>query len=331
MKRSVSRLPLIVETDNLYMAWLKARKGKQRDRAVIDYEKNLDKNLLQLKKELITGNVVTGSYHFFTITDPKVRRICAAPFSQRIMHHAIMNICHNRFEKHLIFNTYATRKFKGTYAALDKARQQAKKYTWFVKLDIRKYFDSIDHGVLAGQLEELFSDSMLLSVLQQIIESYHVEPNKGLPIGNLTSQYFANHYLSVADHYATEQLQIKGYIRYMDDILFFGDEKELLTAQSKALINFVEKTLNLVFKQNVIDRTMGGVPFLGYKLFPYFVRLNTRSKKRFKMKMKAAFNNLKHDVWSESDFQQHVTPLPAFVEKADTQRLRHNVLRKYEG
>lgn len=331
MKRLTNLMTSIVDIDNLYLAWNKAKRGKQGQPEVLDYERNLDNNLMILKNDLLANTLELGNYHFFVITDPKVRRICAAPFSQRVLHHAVMNICHNRFEKHLIFNTYATRKFKGTYAALDKARQQVKKYTWFVKLDIRKYFDSIDHIVLQVQLEKLLNDSMLLSVLQQIIDSYHVEPHKGLPIGNLTSQYFANHYLSVADHYATEQLKIKGYIRYMDDILFFSDNKVDLLNQSDEFVSFVQNTLRVQFKPVVHQRTASGVPFLGYKLYPQFVRLNRRSKRRFVCKLKTAYKNLESEKWSESNYQQHVMPLIAFTKYAETLRFRKNVLQHIEG
>jgi len=331
MKRQTNLMYRIVEMENLYSAWLKAHEGKQGDPAVLDYEKNLDENLLRLKRDLMSGNAVTGNYHFFTISDPKVRKICAAPFSERIMHHALMNICSHRFEKHLIQNSCATRKGKGTKIALEKATFYTKRFRWFVKLDIRKYFDTIDHIILKNKLNTMFKDKDVIELFSDIINSYQADNLKGVSIGNLTSQYFANHYLSQADHYATEQLKTHGYIRYMDDILFFGNDKQLLISQCNAFISFVEKTLNLEFKQIVHDRTTGGVPFLGYRLYPYFVRLNRRSKKRFKTKMRAAYYNLEQRQWSESDFQQHVLPLLAFTEKADTLKLRKNVLQHIQG
>jgi len=321
----------VVEMDNLYLAWYKAAKGKQTDRAVIEYGKETGVRLSQLRKELMNGRCDTGNYHFFVIADPKVRTICAAPFEQRVMHHALMNICHHRFEKHLIRNTCATRKGKGTHAALHRATLYTKRFKWFVKADIRKYFDTIDHDILKNQLCKLFKDNVLLEVFFRIINSYEVQKSKGVPIGNLTSQYFANHYLSQADHFATEQLKTAGYVRYMDDILFFGNDRNQLMSQYRAFVSFVTETLQLEFKPVVHNTTASGVPFLGYKIFPYFVRLNLRSKRRFKKKIKAAYHKLHQQVWSEWDFQQHVTPLLAFVMKADTMRLRKHVLRKYEG
>jgi RNA-directed DNA polymerase len=149
-----------------------------------------------LQRQILSGNVQTGNYRYFTIYDPKQRLICEAPFRQRVLHHALMNICHPFFEKVQIFGSYASRQGKGTYAALERAWYFNKRHLWFLKLDFRKYFDSLDHEILKNQLHRLFKDSDLLQIFERIIDSYCVEQNKGVPIGNLTSQYFANHYLA---------------------------------------------------------------------------------------------------------------------------------------
>ena len=138
----------IADPDNLRLANWKSRKAKDDKPEVIEYQKNLDANLLSLRNDLLNGSVEVGNYHYFTIYDPKERVICAAPFGQRVLHHAIMNVCHPVFERFQIYDSYATRLGKGQYAALERAKVYSHKYQWFCKLDVRKYFDSIDHDVL---------------------------------------------------------------------------------------------------------------------------------------------------------------------------------------
>ena len=327
MKRAGNLLCKIAATPNLYRAFIKARKSKQGQSPVLVYEKDLDTNILLLQNQLLANSVEVGNYHYFIITDPKVRQICAAPFGERVLHHALMNECHPYFEQHLISDTYATRKNKGTYSALDRARYYAREYSYFVKMDIRKYFDNIDHTILKQQLKCLFKDSELLTIFDKIINSYHVGELKGVPIGNLTSQYFANHYLSEADHFAKESIKIQGYIRYMDDMLFFGNSREELVEKTKLFVCFVEQKLQLSFKPIVYESTNKGVVFLGYKIYPHYVKLNTRSKIRFKTKMALCEENLQSGKWNSYEYQQHVIPLLAFTEYADTINLRINTIK----
>lgn len=133
--------------------------------------------------------VSVGDYHYFKVFDPKERSICAAAFNERVLHHALMNVCHPIFERAQIFDSYASRIGKGTYAALDRASHFTKRYKWFLKLDFKKYFDSIQHGVVKSQLQRLFKDQELLNIFNSIIDTYEVAPSQGVPIGNLTSQY----------------------------------------------------------------------------------------------------------------------------------------------
>lgn len=144
--------------------------------------------------QLLDGSFRFGQYHFFTVYDPKRRTICAASFPERVVFHAMMRICHPVFDDFQIFDSYASRIGKGTYKALERAQQYAKRYQYFAKLDVCKYFDSIDHEVMLHQLCRLFKDSQLLIFFRDLLDSYETSEGRGLPIGNLTSQYFANDY-----------------------------------------------------------------------------------------------------------------------------------------
>ena len=322
MKRENDLIPLIADPENLRLAFWNARKSKDGKMEVADFRKTLDKNLLLLRNELLSGNMQVGNYHYFTIYDPKERKICAALFRERVLHHAIMNVCHANFEKYQISDSYASRMGKGTYAAIERAAGFQKKYKWFLKLDVRKYFDSIDHEVLKSMIRKRFKDPALLHVFFQIIDSYQIIVGKGLPIGNLTSQYFANHYLAFADHHIKEKLHAQAYVRYMDDMVIWADDKNSLLNMGIEFQKFIESELSLTLKPFCLNSTDKGLPFLGYVLFPTAVLLNNRSRKRFKTKMKQYTYKLNNEEWSQIEYQAHVLPLIAFVKHANTFSLR---------
>ncbi|MCB0290738.1 MAG: RNA-directed DNA polymerase [Calditrichaeota bacterium] len=326
MKRPGYLIEKIAALDNLQLAYYKARKGKADRVEVLDYGQRLDGNLTDLQQQIVSGNVETGNYHYFTIYDPKMRTICAAPFGQRVLHHALMNVCHPYFEKAQIFESYATRPGKGTYAALDRARRFQRRYQWFLKLDFRKFFDSLDHAVIITQLHRLFKDRRLLHIFKKIIDSYQVAPCRGVPIGNLTSQYFANHYLAGMDHYIKETLRIPAYVRYMDDLVLWHDRKDFLIDAGLRIREFTEGQLKLTLKPFCLNRHTHGLPFLGYLLYPGQTRLAHRSRVRFIRKLRVYNDNLRSGVWSQEEYQQHISPLIAFTEYADAKQFRRTVM-----
>jgi retron-type reverse transcriptase len=326
MKRLNNLLPLIADPDNLRLAFWKARKGKNQKKEVQAYRNNLDKNILLLRNSILTANVDVGNYHYFKIFEPKERLICAATFQERVLHHGIMNVCHPVFENYQIFDSYASRKEKGTHAAIARANIFHKKYKWFLKLDVRKFFDSIDHKTLKSLLSKKFKDYKLLAVFSQIIDSYHSQLNKGLPIGNLTSQYFANHYLAISDHYVNEKLKIKGYVRYMDDMVLWANNKTALLEIGNKFQLFIKEVLKLELKPFCLHATHKGLPYLGYILSNKGNRLNKNSKKRFIKKIKYYTKKVKNQEISQETYQNHLLPLLAFTKHADTYNFRVKVL-----
>lgn len=322
MKRVGYLMDKIVDMDNLCLAYHKACRGKQGKSEVVAFSKKAIENLQVLRDLLISGNPSIGNYHYFTIYDPKQRIICAANFQERVLHHAIMNVCHPYFERNLIDHTYATRPQKGVYSAVEYARSALRRYSCVAKLDVRKYFDSVSHDVLKSALRRLFKDEKLLSIFDKIIDSYSVTEGKGLPIGNLTSQYFANYYLSSLDHYLKESVKVPAYVRYMDDMLLFASDKVLLKKQVTSAESYLREKLFLTLKPPVLYRSEQGVPFLGYALYPHKLLLSGRSKKRFRQKMFLYNDYLAENLWSESQYQDHVVPLLAFVQKAYSKDFR---------
>ena len=325
MKRQGQLLEQIADLNNLYKAFYKAQKGKHSKPYVFAFRKQLQVNLQRLKYQITSGVVETGNYHTFTIYDPKKRLICATPFAQRVLHHALMNVCHASFENHQIASSFASRSGKGTYAALDKARHYNQRYRWFLKLDVRKYFESIDQAILKQQLHRLFKDPPLLRLFEQIIDSYSTAEQKSVPIGNLTSQYFANHYLSVADHYVIKVLQVPAYVRYMDDMVLWHHDKKALLAMGYRFQEFIARELLLLLKPFCLNENRKGLPFLGYLLYEKQVRLAPRSKKRFVATSLLYDAHLQTGLWSQKQFANHVMPLVAFTEYANAREFRKNV------
>jgi len=318
MVKTGNLLPHIATLDNLYLAYWKAKRGKEHKEEVFAFGQNLKANLLTLQTDLLNGAVEIGNYHYFTIYDPKERLICASSFRERVLQHALMNICHHTFEKFQINDSYACRKNKGTYAALDKAKVFSSKYRFFAKLDVRKYFETIDHQLLKDALCRLFKDKDLLAIFDQIIGSYENVPQKGIPIGNLSSQYFANHFLGIADHFIKEQLNAKAYLRYMDDMVIWDNDLATLNAIVKEFENFLGKNLLCPMKPSVINAIENGLPFLGYVVYSHKVNLAKRSRTRFVRKLKHLDALLAQHQIGESVYQKKILPLLAFVQKANS-------------
>lgn len=333
MKRVGNLMSQIADPDNLRHAYYKAQKGKRHRHEVECYCRRLDENLEKLRKQLLDGSVEVGNYRIFKVFDPKEREICAAPFSQRVMHHAIMNVCHKYFDRQLIHTVCSSRKEKGIYVAINAARQAMLHYKYVAKLDVRKYYNTISHTVLKSQLRRIFKDHKLLNVLDSIIDSYNTEMNygHGLPIGNLTSQYFANHYLSVIDHYAKEVLHVPLYVRYMDDILLMSNDRAHLVSCIQKLNEMAASQLQLTFKPPQLKNTTQSIPFLGYRLKRHAIFLSGRAKRRYRHRLALFDNLMKHGVWSESKYRIHVQTLTAFTEHAYSKQFRSQILNKVES
>ncbi len=313
MRRAGNLYLKIAERENLELAFWKAQRRKSARSDVQVFRANLSENLTLLREELLSGNVAFGNYRYFTIYDPKERVICAADFRERVLHHAIINVCEPVFEKYQIFDSFACRKGKGLDACLARTREFCRKYPWFLKTDVHKFFDSVEHATLLRLLERRFKDGRLLNLFSKIIESYETRSGKGLPIGNLTSQYFANLYLGVADHQIKEVWGVPAYVRYMDDFVLFFHENGQAKRAKVQVAEFLFRELKLELNKPQINRTACGLPFLSYRVFGTGLKLSQKAKRRFCRKMK--------DV-NRDEEAERALPLLAFVQRADSYGFR---------
>lgn len=239
---------------NLQLAYHKAAKGKRGQPNVAAFEHHLEENLWQLQDELRQKTYRPGRYTNFTIYEPKRRLISAAPFRDRVAHHALCNLIEPIFERSFISDSYANRVGKGTHRALDRCQQFARRYRYVLSCDIRQFFPSVDHAILQSILAPKIDDPDVLWLIDQILvggggvlsEQYTMvyfagddllasQRPRGLPIGNLTSQFWANCYLNPFDHFIKQELRCKGYVRYVDDFLLFADDKATLWGWLEAI------------------------------------------------------------------------------------------------
>ena len=327
MRRVGNLYDTIADYDNLLLAYLKAIRGKRQKRDVMRFNHDFSENMNRLLCDIKEEKVVVGDYLYFYISDPKRRKICAAPLRERILHHAIMNVCHPIFDRNLIATTYATRKGKGQYQALNELKSKLGYYKVAVKLDYRKYFDSIDHETLKEILRRIIKDSRLLALFDKIIGSYCSAPGRGLPIGNLTSQYMANLYLSSLDHMMKEQLRVPVYVRYMDDIVMLFENRDKAKAAVDFIMNYSNDKLKLTLKPPIFCSCRDGVNFLGYKVMPHYLLLNGRSKRRFRTRLRYCESNLALCRWTEREYFDHIVPLMAFAMHAQSWKYRTECMK----
>lgn len=266
----------IIEPQNLESAMRRAAKGKKNRNPVNRFLDHHDTQLEALLQELVSGNYRPRPYLQFRIADPKPRIISCADFRDRIVHHALCHVIAPLIERRFIFDSFACRKGKGSHSAILRCQSFSTTSPYFLKLDIHRFYDSVDHGILLDLLYRLFRESRLRNLLRVILK--HPVPGqsegKGLPIGNLTSQWFANLYLDRMDHFVKEDLHIKDYIRYMDDMVLFGKNKNDLWMAYSEMKRFTDRFLSLSFNEDraVLAPVTEGIPFLGFRIFPHFLR-----------------------------------------------------------
>jgi retron-type reverse transcriptase len=327
----------------LILAAKKAQKGKRFRENILAFNHNLEAELIQLQTELTAQTYAPGSYETFQIRQPKPRLISAAPYRDRVVHHALCNIIAPILEKSLIPDTYANRIGFGSHRALEKFTQLARSHRYILQCDICKYFPSIDHEILKSLIrrkikcpETLWLMDTLIdrSNLQESIIQYFpgddlltpVERRHGLPIGNLTSQFFANFYLSGFDHFVKETLKVKHYLRYVDDFVFLSDDRHFLVDIRLAVEAYL-RTLRLKIHpiKSQLFETKCGANFLGFRIFPTYSRVRLQNlryaRTRFK-KMQQAYGNGEINL---SEIQRSLQSWAAHLKHGDTHQLRQQI------
>ncbi|MFA6548208.1 MAG: reverse transcriptase/maturase family protein [Candidatus Magasanikbacteria bacterium] len=287
----------LITLENIFCAWYGFKKGKQNKPDVLMFERNLEDNLFGLYENLTMKTYHHQGYHTFHIYDPKFRVINKATVRDRVVHHLVFNYLEQIFQPTFIERSYACQRGKGIHRSVQDVRAvlryASKNYTrvvWSLKMDIKKFFASVDHDVLFELIKKKIFDKEILWLLEEIIKSF-TSPDqigKGVPIGNLTSQIFSNIYLSELDYFVKSNLQENFYFRYADDFIFLHPDRQHLERLENKICAFVSNNLKLTVHPNkIIYRKLGqGIDWLGYVLLPYHSVLRTSTKKRMFKKIK---------------------------------------------
>ena len=282
MKRIGKLFDKICDIDNLELADKKARKNKRNRCDILLHDKNRDLNILKLHEALVNKTFTTSKYKEFKIFEGKARIIASLPYyPDRIVHHALMNILEPIFVSTFISHTYSCIKGKGIHAAanaLKLALKNVEGTTYCLKLDVKQFYPSINHDVLKDLLRRKFKDRDLLWLLDDIIGSAD-----GIPIGNFTSQFFANFYLTGFDHWLKETKRVKYYFRYADDMVILSNDKQYLHRLLADIREYLDVELKLTVKHNyqvfIVD--VRGIDFLGYVFYHTHVMIRKSIKKNF--------------------------------------------------
>jgi RNA-directed DNA polymerase len=285
MKRIGGLKESFLSFEHLYKAFKRAYKSTKTKEAN-SFAYHVESSIFDLQEELSHQTYKPEPYRYFTIYEPKERIISVATFKDRVVHHALIGILEPIYEKRFISDSYATRKHKGTHKAVLKAQSMMKQNAFYLKSDIKQYFPSICHETLKHILRRTIKDQFILDLCDKIIDLGGT--NYGLPIGNLTSQFFANVYLNQFDYFIKETLKIKCYIRYMDDFVIFDNNKQLLLKHKEEIKHFLCSKLQLKLKesQTMLNTNLHGCSFLGVRVFPNLIRIKRENLIRTVKKIK---------------------------------------------
>jgi retron-type reverse transcriptase len=333
--------------ENLYLAYRAARRGKRGRPPAAGFELNQEEELLRLRAELQAGTWQPGKYHNFYIHEPKRRLISAAPFRDRVVHHALCNLLEPDWERRFIYDTYANRAGKGTHRAILRANGFAKHFKYVLQCDIEQFFPSIDHAILRAILAAHLTDEGLLGVVDRIIHSgagvqagqyqmrwfpgddlFAAQRPRGLPIGNLTSQFWANVYLCSFDHFVKRELRCKAFVRYVDDFLLFADDKASLQAWRERILARVA-TLRLTLHEPQIYPVTNGIPFLGFIIFRDHRRLKRRRGLAFQRRFRSLHKNWLAGNIGRNKLDAAARSWAAHASWGDTFGLRRAVLGQF--
>ena len=355
MARSYDHLyPQLTSFENLYLAFRKAAKGKRGQPSVAVFEFNLEENLLLLQDELRAGTYRPGAYASFYISDPKRRLISAAPFRDRVVHHALCNIIEPVFERTFIEDSFANRVGKGTHRALDRAQGFARRYPFVLQCDIRQFFPSVDHAILFDILARKIGDARVLELCNHVLQSgegilageYEMvyfpqdDPTqgsgqgllarfrpRGLPIGNLTSQFWANLYLNELDQFVKRQLRCPAYLRYVDDFLLFSSQKSELWAWKDGIREqLIGLRLCLHERRSTVYPVANGIPFLGFRVYPTHRLLKQRNKWAFARRLRGWYSRIARGEMQLGDMERRIQGWVAHARHGDTWSLRRVIL-----
>lgn len=323
--------------ENLETAYENAKKGKSNKRYVIEFEKDLKSNLNLLRLELIFHSYHPQPLKSFVIKDPKTRVISKSEFRDRIVHHALYKIIEPIFDKTFNYDSYANRKGKGTSKAIQRFEQFQRKVSknntkncFVLKADIKHYFENVNLDILVNILKNKIKDEKIIWLIKIILKNYNKD--KGMPLGNLTSQFFANVYLNELDQYIKHILKVKYYIRYVDDFVILSSSKEELTILKEKINYFLLEQLKLTLhpEKSEIININRGITFLGYRIFSYHKLLKKSNLRKFKIKLNNQIELFQNNLLDFDHIYNSYTGWQGYSKQANTYKFRKKISKHLE-
>lgn len=330
--------------ETLFIAYKKARKGKSKKPSVIEFEKNLIKEIDRLHQELINKTYIPCPLKRFIVRDPKTRVIHASSFRDRVVHHAIIIVLNPIYEKLFIHDSFASRINKGTHKAVKRfeyfMRKVARNGTfvknpysnnsvqgYVLKADIRKYFDTVDHEILISIIREKIRDEELIWLIRRVLDNFNIFiKGKGMPLGNYTSQFFANVYLNKLDYFIKHELKAKYYIRYVDDFVILHRSRKRLVCFREKIIEFLkELRLEIHPCKSEIKPLQKGIQFLGYRIFYHHKLLTKRNLYKIKKNIDTQLALLRVELVSRKDVLERLQGWFGYAKWANTYKLREKI------
>lgn len=323
---------------NLLQAFNNARRGKTTKHYVVEFEQALHENILQLQSELLFHTYKPKPLQTFILRDPKTRKISKSDFRDRIVHHALYAVIEEKFEKGFIFDSYANRKTKGTLKAILRFERYGKivshnftRPAYVLKADIRHYFDTVSHQLLLLIIRKRIADPRIIWLIKTILANHKTkEKGKGMPLGNLTSQFFANVYLNELDQFVKHKLRAKCYIRYVDDFVLFHHSKRQLEAYQTVIGIFLRKNLALSLhpQKSKIIPLQWGIEFLGMKIFPHHKLVKKKNLRKFYRKYTLTCRAYDEKVVSYDEIYAFLEGWIAYAKHTNTNKLRKKILQQ---
>lgn len=330
----------IISLDNLFFAWREFKRGKINKSDVKKFYYSLEDNLFDLRQNLLNRHYQPDKYEFFYVRDPKLRPIHKASVRDRVLFQAVFRVLYHIFDKHFIFDSYSSRLDKGTHAGVRRLEQfvrqanaNCSRPTFALKCDVKKFFYSIDHDILFDLIKHKISDPDALWLIDKIIASFEIERGKGLPLGNVTSQLFANIYLNELDQFVKHVLKQKYYLRYCDDFVILGNCAEDLRALIKPINNFLMERLKLSLHPNKVEirKLSQGIDFLGYVILPHHIVLRTKTKRRMFRKLRQRKLSLDMGIITSENYNQSLQSYLGILKHCNGHKLSQQVSALYSS
>lgn len=324
----------IISLKNIFTAWSEFQIGKKNREDVAKFSLNAEKYIFNLAQILTKEEYRHNRYEFFKVSDPKPRDIHKATVLDRVLHHAIVRILSPVFDKIFIFDSYSSRKEKGSHKAIQrfikfawKLSRNNTKTVWILKCDIKKYFDSVNHEILIDIINKQIPEEKLQKVLTNIIKSFAKKPGRGIPLGNLTSQLFSNIYLNELDQFLKRKIPVRYYIRYADDFVIMDTRREYLEKMTREIENFLNVSLDLQLNKNKVSihRWHNGVDFLGYVIFPYFIILRAKTRKRMIRNIKIAKEKYQTKQIDQQKFEAIISSYFAILKHCRSEGIKNEI------